>query len=922
MVTLPQQTQSILIVDDTPANLSQLSEILTSAGYRTRPAQDGEMALKAVTAAPPDLILLDIKMPVMNGYEVCKRIKSNPNLKEIPIIFISALEDPTDKIRAFEAGAVDYLTRPFQREEVLVRVKNHLSLKQLQNSLKTAYQEMEERVELRTRELASANQALLQSEEALRESEEKYRTIFEHCGAPLMIIEEDTTISMINREFEKICGYSAPEVEGKMSWRQFLSDKGEIERLNEIHFKRRSFPLDVPQSYELQSINRRGEIKDLVVSVAMIPGTKKSLAAFLDITERKINEQRLRQASEELDRFFNLTIDLLCIATMDGSFLRLNQAWERTLGYSVKDLLSKRFFDLIHPDDLASTKAAVSELANGQQVINFVNRYRCKDGSYKWIEWRSTPQENLIYAAARDISDRVASENALRESEERFRSIIKSSPMGMYQYQLDKEDRLILIDYNNAATKYTKCDIAPYLGKPISEVFPLLEANGTASVYHQIALEGTNWEKIGLEYDDGNVKGVFDVYAFQTSPRRMAVVFTDAQERIRAAQEKAQLEHQLLQSQKMEAIGRLAGGIAHDFNNLLTVILGYTETLQKELEPKSILNSQVQQIAKAGEKASSLTKQLLAFSRKQVMQPTVFDLNTLVRDSSTMLARLIGEDVELIAELDPDLHKIKADLGQFEQILMNLVVNSRDAMPKGGKITIKTSNVSMSDDLSLHAASAKPGRYARLEIIDTGCGMSTETKSHLFEPFFTTKEKGKGTGLGLSTVYGIVQQSGGYISVESTLETGTTIGVYIPASSEADSKIQAPRQRIESSSGTETILVVEDEEMIRDLAKLTLQKYGYRVLEAKNGKEALEMYEDSTEPIHLLLTDIVMPYMSGIDLASRLCKTRASMKVILMSGYTDKSIVQQRIFEHTIEFLQKPFSPLDLVRKIRVILDS
>ncbi len=385
--------------------------------------------------------------------------------------------------------------------------------------------------------------------------------------------------------------------------------------------------------------------------------------------------------------------------------------------------------------------------------------------------------------------------------------------------------------------------------------------------------------------------------------------------------ERKQLEGQLRQGQKMEAVGRLAGGIAHDFNNLLNVITGYGEMLAERIPAGDPMSSKVDQIRKAANRAASLTRQLLAFSRKQVIEPRVLDLNDLLAEIDKMLRRMIGEDIELTTLQGPSLGRIKADPGQIEQIVMNLVVNARDAMPQGGKLSLETGNVDLDQGYARRHAGARAGPYVALTVSDTGVGMDAETQSHIFEPFFTTKEMGKGTGLGLATVYGIVKQNGGYIEVQSSPNRGTTFRIYLPRVQErADAS--RTRETQDPPRGTETILVVEDETAVRQVVREALQGFGYTVLETGEPEDGLAICAAHPGPIHLLIADVVMPRMNGRLLAQQLTLKRPDMKVLYMSGYTDSAIVQHGILERGVFFLQKPFALTTLASKVREVLDS
>jgi two-component system, cell cycle sensor histidine kinase and response regulator CckA len=382
-----------------------------------------------------------------------------------------------------------------------------------------------------------------------------------------------------------------------------------------------------------------------------------------------------------------------------------------------------------------------------------------------------------------------------------------------------------------------------------------------------------------------------------------------------------ELEEQLRQAQKMEAVGMLAGGVAHDFNNLLTIINGYSQLILGSLGPNDPNRHSAEQIMKAGERAAALTKQLLAFSRRQVLQPRVLELNKLVGSLSTMLQRLIGEDIELKLVLPHDLGRVSADPGQLEQVLMNLAVNARDAMPQGGALTIETANIELDGQYAGRHVSVKPGAYVRLAVSDTGAGMDQATQSRLFEPFFTTKAPGRGTGLGLSTVFGIVKQSGGSVDVYSEPGHGTSVKVYLPRIDQP-APAEAEHHKAKPARGFETILLAEDDEMVRNLVRETLERQGYRMLAAADSSEARRVADSFKQPIHLLITDVVMPKVSGRELAEQLSRGRPELKVLYMSGYTDNAIMNSGILEKEVAFLQKPFTPVSLIEKVREVLEG
>jgi two-component system cell cycle sensor histidine kinase/response regulator CckA len=425
---------------------------------------------------------------------------------------------------------------------------------------------------------------------------------------------------------------------------------------------------------------------------------------------------------------------------------------------------------------------------------------------------------------------------------------------------------------------------------------------------------------VGEEIAAQTMKAGAHDYILKGNFRRLIPAVQRELEQARERLARRQAEEQLRQSQKMEAVGQLAGGIAHDFNNLLTAILGYAELLTPQLAGNPVGLEQVAEIRKAGDRAASLTRQLLAFSRRQVLEPKVLDLNGVVKNLESMLRRLIGEHIDLVTTLEPSLATVLADAGQMEQVIMNLVVNSRDAMPQGGRLTIETANVELDEEYAGHHQTVRAGPAVMLAVSDTGTGMDAATQARIFEPFFTTKGKERGTGLGLSTVYGIVKQSGGHIWVYSEVGRGAAFKVYLsPVAGVAVAPSKPPVEPA-ATGGTETILLAEDDPAVRKLTRRILASLGYEILEAESAEGALETAQRHTGRIDLILTDVVMPGMGGSDLVSRIRESRPDVRVLYMSGYTDDAIIRHRVLEPGTAFLQKPFTPTTLARKIREVV--
>ena len=529
---------------------------------------------------------------------------------------------------------------------------------------------------------------------------------------------------------------------------------------------------------------------------------------------------------------------------------------------------------------------------------------------------------NLLVRALRYAIERKQAEEALKKSEEKFRQLFDEAPVGYFE--CDSQGRITNV--NRTELEMLGYTSEEMIGQPPWK-FVVEEEEARNTILAGLA--GTlpparSLERTYRRKDGATFPVLVENRVLRDSEGRiigMRSTIQDITERKKAEQEIAALQEQFRQSQRMEAIGQLAGGIAHDFNNILTIIKGYSQLSLSELKGNDPLRENIEEIQKASERAANLTHQLLAFSRRQIMDVKVLDVNTVLRDLDKMLHRIIGEDIELIRLLAEDLGRVKVDPGQIEQVIMNLAVNARDAMPKGGKLTIETANVELDGKYALKHIAVKPGHYVMLSMSDTGCGMTPEVKDRVFEPFFTTKEKGKGTGLGLSTVYGIVKQSEGNIWVYSEPGRGTTFKIYLPRVDEPPELWKEKEVKEEITTGRETVLIVEDDESVRKMAVLVLEKKGYKVLEAKDGNEALLLCKARKEPIHLILTDVVMPGMSGRQLVDQLRQVHQDIKSLYMSGYTDNTIVHHGVLEKGINYIQKPFTPESLVRKVREVLD-
>ena len=534
------------------------------------------------------------------------------------------------------------------------------------------------------------------------------------------------------------------------------------------------------------------------------------------------------------------------------------------------------------------------------------------------LQVRMAKESSELAAAKKEletVAERERAAEALRRSEARVRRLVESNIIGIATGDLDGK----VIDANDAFLAllgFTKEDVAAGSMRWDALTPPEYREADRLAV-EQLLSTGVAplWEKQFIRKDGSRVPVLIGVATLTgMSGETEAVSF------VVDITERKKLEQQLRQAQKVEAIGQLAGGIAHDFNNLLGIIIGYSEIFEERLGLGDPLRPKAEQIKKAGRRAASLTRQLLAFSRQQALEPRVLDLNAVIADTLKMLRRLIDENVELVAVPEPALGRVSADQGQIEQIIMNLTVNARDAMPRGGKLTISTGNAEMDDAFVRLHPGAIPGSYVVLSVSDTGCGMDLETQTHIFEPFFTTKGEGKGTGLGLATVYGVVKQSGGYISVKSEPGIGSTFRIYLPRIQEPVASAAPVDGGEKKAHGCETVLLVEDAHVLRELARELLEAGGYTVLEAANGADAISLAEKHPGPIHLLLSDVVMPGMNGPELAGKIIGARPDTKVLYMSGYTGDALPVQELLNSGAALLHKPFTGLSLATKVREVL--
>ena len=774
--------------------------------------------------------------------------------------------------------------------------------------------------------------ALGRSLERLAQSEERHRALMEQANEAILLLDLQHRILDANRAAERLLGRPRAEIVGR-EYDEFVvpEERGDSARIRERFESEGSVRVETRHFLRPDGSRVPAEVSAAQVRVDKESEEAVVLVVLRDVAEREQAETALRAVQEQLAHVVSSSPAVLYTLRWPESaapaLTELRLTWispnvERILGYTVEEALAPGWWDRgFHPDDAGSLFADMDSIF-ATRLVEHEHRFRDKAGVYRWMRGElrlvrdkaGRPVE--IVGSWADVSARKQAELDLQESEEEYRLLFESNPHPMWVYD---EDTYAFLAVNDAALRHYGYSREEWLAMTVLDIRPPEDVAAFTSAVEarKAGSAGEAAPTFRHRKKDGTI--------IEVEIASNAIVFEGRTARLILATDitaKRHLEAQLVQSQKMESIGRLAGGVAHDFNNLLGVIGGYAELLRKHLTGDPRLHKYAEDISKAAERAAGLTRQLLAFSRRQVLQPKILDLNSVVGEMEKMLQRLIGEDVHLLTLFDDRLGTVRADPGQIEQVLMNLAVNARDAMPGGGRLTIETHNADLDQGYARQHAEVPPGRYVMLAVSDTGQGMPPEVRARAFEPFFTTKEAGKGTGLGLATVHGIVKQSGGHVFVYSEKGHGTTFKVYFPRVDAAQAPAETAPVEPAPPRGSETILLVEDEGTLRELIRECLESSGYTVLEAGHGAEALKLCERHPGPIHLLMTDVVMPGISGRELAAQVGAARPAIRTIYMSGYTDDAVVLHGVLSEGMAFLQKPFTEEALARKVREVLDA
>jgi PAS domain S-box-containing protein len=939
----------ILVVDDETELKGVLVESLIAQGFEATGCSSGQDALSALRNENFDLLVTDLMMPEMNGIALLHAaLEIDPDLVTLIMTGQGTIQTA---VEAMKLGAFDYVLKPFRLTTLLpllTRAMNmrRLSLENLQLREAVSIYELSQTIAF-TLDPQTVLDKLADAALQQTAADEVSILMPTADGKELYVAavrgEKRERLLGERLPFDKsVAGWVARErtpvlINGQIQDERFEASWPRTDICSSI-----SVPMQVANKLigvlNLNVVNKprtfkNGQMKGLMILAGAAAAALESASLYTQVL----------RAEENYHSIFEHAVEGIFQTSPDGTFIRVNPAMGQLLGYSSPEELLTAGANLEH--DLYADPGRRDEfsriLQKNDRLSGFEIELRKKDGSSVFLSEsaRAVRDESgrLLYyeGIAKDITERKRAdeeESRLRaeieQQRQRLDAIVANVPgvvftaWGKPDSELHRTD--FVSDHLKSMLGYSVSEWTSKPGFWLSIVHPddrervereasIQFAAGKAGTreFRWLAKDGSvvwvSAHTIAILDDDGHPVGVRGVVTDITELKQLESALSTSEEQLR-------------QSQKLEAIGQLAGGVAHDFNNLLTVIGGYSSILLNRMPEDSPHHMPIEEIKKASDRACGLTRQLLAFSRKQILQPKLLDLNDVVSDLDKMVRRLIGEDVDLFAITDPGLGKVKADPGQIEQVLLNLIVNARDAMPLGGKITIETSNVFISNDYAQgHAAT--PGSYVRLAVSDTGCGMSDEIKERIFEPFFTTKGAGKGTGLGLSTVYGIVKQSEGHIWLYSEPDNGTTFKIYLPRVSDAEEQEQVAIRAKPIPRGTETVLLVEDEDQVRDILTDILNDQGYRVFVAASGSEALDIARKNGV-IHLMVTDVVMPQMSGRELSEKLAQYRPEMKVLYMSGYTDDAIVRHGLLDEKLHFLQKPFDSATVARKVRHVLDS
>jgi len=979
----------ILVVEENPAESEYLKHILELHEYSVSVENNGRIALDAMSRRKPQIVISAVMLPDMDGYALCRKIKADEQLKDVSVILLTSLSDTIDIIRGMECGADNFVNKPYDEKLLISRIKHillnrelrddseppveveiisggedyaitperqqmidllsvtyktavqkNLELQKVRTELNNLSESLEERVKGRTGELTREVILHKAAEAALNQQQKFLRQMIDANPNIIFVKDEKGKFVLVNQAMARLYGKTVEDIIGKTA-ADFMLSQEDTERILEQDkevlstLQSKVIPEESVANLQTGEVHWLHTIKTPLLSSDGL--VRQILVVATDITERK----RISDALIESEQRYRLLGEgiwhQVWTAQPDGKLDYVNGGTLSFFGLTKEQLLSEGWHNWVHSDDLIPCVESWKKSLQTGENYEAECRLKRADGTFIWHLARANAGRDsngkIIkwFGTNTDINKQKLAEEALDDARFRLEAALEAGTIATWNY--DILNNQIFADKNLAKLFSVSPENAA--GGSIQSYISAIHPEDRQRVEVELEEAVKSGNKYESEYrivqPDSSLRWVIARGRIERDATgkaiRMPGVIFDTSERKQVEEALAESEKRLQQSQKMEAIGTLTGGVAHDFNNLLTAIIGNVQLALRKAKPEDSIQHSLQEIEKAGNRAALLTRQLLAFSRRQHLERRTINLNEIIADFMKMLERIIGEDVEMSVQYASDLPAVFADPAQIEQVVMNLAVNARDAMPEGGKLNIETYNIELDESYCQRYPDMQPGRYAQIRVSDSGSGMDEETQARIFEPYFTTKGIDKGTGLGLSIVYGIVKQHDGHINVCSELGRGTIFQVFLPIVKQT---VEEETQPLQPSllGGTETILVAEDEEPLRNLAKDILEGLNYKVLLAKNGEEAVQMFTANREQIDMLLFDVVMPHMSGVEAAERIRASGSRVPLIFMTGYSYETV--QNRFEKQNQLIenigalviQKPYSLQFLGRKVREVLDT